>query len=144
MPTSSGDHFLLGEGITIRRVNSIDPSIVADVFRESGIIRPVDDLARIQRMFENSNLVFAAFDGETVVGIARAITDFSYATYLSDLAVRKTYQRQGIGKALIDAVEQVIGEESILLLVAGPLARDYYSHIGFESVPHAWIRHRKR
>ena len=31
------------------------------------------------------------------MGVSRAITDFAYCTYLSDLAVDESYQKQGIG-----------------------------------------------
>lgn len=60
---------------------------VSDVFKSSGIKRPVDDLERIQRMIDNADVNISAWDGVKLVGIARAITDFSYCCYLSDLAV---------------------------------------------------------
>lgn len=82
---------------------------VADVFRSSGIKRPVDDLARIQVMIDQADLNLSAWDGDTLVGIARAITDFSYCCYLSDLAVRKEYQKQGIGKALLRLLREHLG-----------------------------------
>jgi len=43
-------------------------------------------------MIKNSNLVVSAWDGDNLVGIARSMTDFHYACYLSDLAVDKKYQ----------------------------------------------------
>lgn len=111
---------------------------VADLFRSSGINRPVDDLDRIQRMIDNADLNFTAWDGERLVGIARAITDFSYCCYLSDLAVSRPYQRSGIGKELVKRLREHLGEEVMLLLLSAPAAMDYYPRIGFEKVDRAF------
>lgn len=118
------------------------PSVeeVADVFRASGIRRPIDDLERISTMISNANLIITArtLQGK-LVGIARALTDFSYCCYLSDLAVDKDYQRKGIGQQLVNEVQKEIGEKSMLLLLAAPEAAEYYPHIGFEKSENAWI-----
>jgi ribosomal protein S18 acetylase RimI-like enzyme len=60
--------------------------------------RPVEDTARLEKMLRQADLIITARDGQRLVGISRAITDFSYCCYLSDLAVDVAYQRQGIGK----------------------------------------------
>lgn len=122
----------------------VTAQMVANLFLASGIRRPVDDLPRIQKMLDHANLTITAWDGEKLVGIARALTDFSFCCYLSDLAVDKAYQRQGIGKELVRRVQEAIGEESMLLLLAAPEAREYYPHIGFQKVDRAWGFDRKR
>jgi predicted N-acetyltransferase YhbS len=95
-------------------------------------------------MVANANLVVCARDGEKLVGIARALTDFSYCCYLSDLAVDREYQRMGIGRELVRLVHEQVGDESMLLLLAAPEAQEYYPHIGFEKVENGWIIRRKR
>ncbi len=122
----------------------VDPRAVADLFRKSGIRRPVDDLERIGRMVAHANLIVCARDGDRLVGIARALTDFSFCCYLSDLAVDRDYQRAGIGKELIRKVQEALGDEVMLLLLSAPEAHTYYPHIGFEKADNAWIIHRKR
>ena len=72
----------------------VTAEVVAGVFRGSGIRRPVDDLARIQKMLDHADLTLTVWDGERLVGVGRAITDFSYCCYLSDLAVDRNYQRR--------------------------------------------------
>ena len=131
-------------GISYRRDPVVTAEEVADCFRRSGIRRPVEDVERIGRMLKHANLTFCAYDGEKLVGIARSLTDFSFACYLSDLAVDKDYQRSGIGRELIRLTEEVIGEESMLLLLAAPDAMDYYPHVGFDKAENAWIKRRKR
>jgi len=122
---------------------------VADLFVRSGIRRPADDLPRIGRMIAHANLIVTAWnaadDGtEILVGIARCLTDFAYCCYLSDLAVDRDFQRQGIGKQLVRRVQEAIGDETMLLLLAAPAAMDYYPYIGFNKVENAWMLPRKR
>lgn len=117
----------------------ISPQQLAQVFSRSGIRRPVEDLPRLAAMLEHGNLLVTAWDGEHLVGVARALTDFSYCTYLSDLAVDKEYQQSGIGRELIRRVRTAIGEQSMLLLLAAPEAMAYYPKLGFEAVGNGWI-----
>ncbi len=112
---------------------------VAALYRRAGLNRPVDDLERIGKMIANANLIVCARDGDQLVGIARALTDFSYCCYLSDLAVDASYQKQGIGKLLIERVREAIGEDSMLLLLSVPTAMTYYPKVGFKAVENGWI-----
>jgi predicted N-acetyltransferase YhbS len=83
--------------------------------------------------------VITAWDSKLLVGISRALTDFSYITYLSDLAVRVSHQKQGIGKELIRRTQIAGGPKTNLLLLAAPAAAEYYPHIGFAHMPQAWF-----
>lgn len=125
--------------ITYAQDRSITPEQLADVFTRSGIQRPVDDLARIAKMLQHGNLLITAWDGASLIGVARALSDFSYCCYLSDLAVDREYQHQGIGQALIEQVRSAIGRDSMLLLLAAPSAMAYYPKVGFEAVANGWI-----
>ncbi|SHS11906.1 Predicted acetyltransferase [Mycobacteroides abscessus subsp. abscessus] len=116
---------------------------LADVFRKSGIRRPVEDLPRLQKMLEQADITMTAWDGMRLVGIARAITDFSYCCYLSDLAVDQDYQNQGIGKELVKRVQERLGEEISVILLASPIAMDYYPKIGFQKIQNGYIIPRK-
>ncbi len=63
----------------------VDPLEVADVYRRSGIARPIDDHARLTSMLQHANLMISARDQDRLVGFARALTDFNYCCYVSDL-----------------------------------------------------------
>ena len=129
---------------------TIEPDLSAeeyvDVLNKSGlgVRRPVSDLERIQRMIDHAGIVLCARDDGRLVGAARSITDFSYCCYLSDLAVDKAYQGRGIGRELIARTQEIIGEESMLVLHEAPTARGYYKYVGFEPVDNAWILRRKK
>jgi predicted N-acetyltransferase YhbS len=126
--------------ITYKTGNNLDLDQVIELYRSCslGARRPVDDRSRMETMLANANLVITAWDGEQLVGISRSITDFAYATYLSDLAVRESHQRLGIGKELIRRTQEQGGSASIILLSA-PAAVDYYPRIGMQNHPSAWI-----
>jgi predicted N-acetyltransferase YhbS len=125
--------------IEYRTGNDLDLEGVIDLYRAStlGERRPLDDRQRMAAMLKNANLVITAWDGELLVGIARSITDFSYATYLSDLAVRDTHQRRGIGRDLLRRTQEAGGTARVVLLSA-PKAESYYPRIGMTQHPSAW------
>ena len=106
--------------------------------------RPIDDLDCIEGMLRNSNLTVTAWDGSKLVGIARSMTDFHYACYLSDLAVDRAYQRQGIGLRLQQITQEQLQPKCKLILISAPAANDYYPSIGYESSPRCWVLPRDR
>jgi GNAT superfamily N-acetyltransferase len=106
--------------------------------------RPVDEPETIQGMLEHASLIITVRDGGQLVGVSRAITDFSFCTYLSDLAVDRAYQRRGIGKELIRQTHEAAGLSTMLILLAAPLARSYYPHIGMAPHDSCWIIPRQR
>jgi predicted N-acetyltransferase YhbS len=126
--------------ISYRTGNDLDLDQIIDLYRSStlGERRPVDDKARMQQMLQHANLVVTAWDGFVLVGMARSLSDFSFCTYLSDLAVRLEYQHQGIGRELIRRTRLVSGE-AMLILLAAPKAAGYYPRLGFSRHPEAWI-----
>ena len=96
--------------------------------------RPVDDTERLESMLRNANVIITARSGELLVGVSRAITDFSYCTYLSDLAVDVEFQQRGIGRELISRTHAAAGQITRLVLLAAPNAQSYYPHVGM--LPH--------
>jgi len=130
--------------ITYKTNAKLEAHELADLFKSSGIKRPVEDLNRVKNMIDNSNLLVTAWDGEKLVGVARALSDLSYCCYLSDLAVDKEYQNQGIGHELVNEIQKLIGDESNLVLISAPEAMEYYPKIGFEKAGNAYIIYRKK
>lgn len=112
-----------------------------DVLRRSTLAerRPVDDTARVAKMLEHADLIVTARDAEgTLIGVSRAITDYSYCTYLSDLAVDQAHQQRGIGRRLVQETHQRAGLTTTLILLSAPQAASYYPHIGMEKHDSCW------
>lgn len=129
---------------------ALEPDLSAEEFQTVliastlGARRPVDDLERLDRMLRGAQVIVTARDGRKLVGISRAITDFAYCCYLSDLAVDETYQHKGIGKQLITETQTACGPKVMLILLAAPKAETYYPKIGMEHMPSCWALRRER
>jgi GNAT superfamily N-acetyltransferase len=101
--------------------------------------RPVRDRERMETMLRHADIVVTARVAGQLVGVARAVTDYSYCVYLSDLAVDSEYQGRGIGKELIRRTHESAGRQTTLVLLAAPKARGYYPHIGLTPHDSCWI-----
>jgi len=106
--------------------------------------RPVSDREAIDGMLRNADLIVTARAGALLVGVSRALTDFSYCTYLSDLAVDAAHQRRGIGRELIRRTHEAAGLKTTLILLSAPAAREYYPHIGMQRHDSCWIMPRSQ
>ena len=111
--------------------NNLSPYEFIELLVDStlGERRPIDDFPRIEKMVRNSSLIITARDKGLLVGVSRCVTDFAYCNYLSDLAVRKSYQRQGIGRELI-RLSKIEGGNAKLILLSAPSAVEFYPRIG--------------
>lgn len=126
--------------IQYRLGNDLNLDEVVELYAAStlGERRPIGDRQRMAAMLKNANLVVTAWDATLLVGISRSLSDFSYATYLSDLAVRLSHQHKGIGKGLIRQTQKAGGPHTRVILLSAPAATSYYPHIGFSQHPSAW------
>lgn len=118
---------------------SVDEFI--DVLRRSTLAerRPVGHRSTIEGMLQHADVIATARNaGGILIGISRAITDFSFCTYLSDLAVDVAHQRKGIGRELIRRTHLAAGLQTSLILLAAPKAESYYPHIGMQAHHSCW------
>ena len=101
--------------------------------------RPVQDRKIIEGMLRQADVIVTARVDGLLVGVSRAITDFSFCTYLSDLAVVERFQGQGIGRELIRRTHEAAGLHTTLILLAAPKAMTYYPHIGMTKHESCWV-----
>ncbi len=123
---------------------SVEPDLATeafvDVLERSTLARrrPTDDTERARRMVENADIVLCARDGARLVGVSRAITDFSYCCYLSDLAVDVAYQGRGIGTELMRRTHAAAGHETTMILLSAPDSMSYYARAGMDPIDNGW------
>jgi GNAT superfamily N-acetyltransferase len=122
----------------------VNPTIsvhdLIDILTKStlGLRRPLADLEAMESMLANANYYIGAYENGQLIGLAHAMTDFVYTTYLADLAVDERYQHQGIGKELIKMLKIDIPKAKLILLAA-PAAEAYYPKIGMQNHPHCYF-----
>lgn len=130
----------MNRNITYQVNASLSPETASQLYRDSTLAerRPTDDLDKMRGMLENADLTLTAWEGPTLVGLARTLTDFCYVAYLADLAVHQSHQRQGVGAELVARTRGELGADCMLVLLAAPAAAEYYPRIGFSPHPSAW------
>lgn len=101
--------------------------------------RPVAERERILDMLRHADIILTARLNGQLVGVSRALTDYAFCTYLSDLAVDQAYQKQGIGRELIRRTHQAAGRQTRLVLLSAPKATSYYPHVGLEPHDSCWM-----
>ena len=127
--------------LTYDTARPISADAFIDLLKRSTLAerRPIDDHTCIATMLQHTNLLCTAWDGETLVGVARSVTDFAFCCYLSDLAVAETHQHHGIGRELIRLTQKQLGPRAKLILLAAPKAEGYYPRLGFTAHHSAWM-----
>ena len=131
------------------REPALDIAEFRRVLVDSGLgeTRPVDDDTRLQAMLSGANLVLTArlnVEGKPLIGVARALTDFSWVCYISELAVSQSAQGLGIGKGLMDEARRQLGPSVAISLISMPDAVGFYERIGMTRMPDAFWFSRKR
>jgi len=119
----------------------LTPAEFIDLLHRSTLAerRPVNELATIAAMLKNADVILTARLEGVLIGVSRAITDFAYCTYLSDLAVDVKHQGTGIGKELIRRTHEAAGLQTTLILLSAPKAQTYYPHVGMNKHESCWI-----
>ncbi|WP_339876526.1 GNAT family N-acetyltransferase [uncultured Algoriphagus sp.] len=102
------------------------------VLTDSGLgeRRPMNDPEHLERMLRNSNMVIVARDSGQVVGVLRGLSDFSYRTFVADLAVISAKQGHGIGRGMLQFA-RTLAPEARLILFSAENATGFYQKIGF-------------
>ena len=108
---------------------SVDEYIDVVGNSDLGATRPIADRERVARMIAGSNLVVTARLDGRCIGLARTIADFAWTAYCCDLAVHDDFQGRGIGKALLQASKEALGEEVGLALFSMPGAVPFYDKL---------------
>ncbi len=133
-------HHPLTSPVTYKTDPRLQPAEFIALLRQTslGERRPLDDVPRIDRMLAEADLIITARVDGALVGVSRAITDYSYCTYLADLAVDQAFQGHGIGRELIRRTHAAAGLQTMLILLAAPAAESYYPHIGMTQHHSCW------
>ena len=73
-------------------------------------------------------------DDGLLIGVLFGLTDFAYWLYVTDLGVDRRYERQGIGRKLMQTAHEMAGGEKdiAVYLVANENAVPFYEKLGMK------------
>ena len=113
-----------------RQLNQAD---VLALYQAVGWNMYTRDPKKLERAIAQSLSVLGAYDGDQLVGLIRAVGDGETILFIQDLLVLPSYQRQGIGRHLVDALVDQFPQvrQRVLLTDDQPQTRAFYENIGF-------------
>ena len=87
----------------------------------------------LEQGFRHSLLILAAYEGDELIGLIRAVGDGATIVFIQDLLVDPAHQRQGIATALVRAVLVRYPEVRQVELVTDntPKTIAFYKSLGF-------------
>ncbi|MBQ3080261.1 MAG: GNAT family N-acetyltransferase [Clostridia bacterium] len=91
-------------------------------------------LERVDTLLKRASISLSARDGEKLVGVCLAITDFAYWMFITDLGVDREYVKRGIGRRLMnEALKAAGGQENInVYTCANEGAVGFYEKLGMK------------
>ena len=116
--------------IHYRPVTLDDYEQVREVMQAAGLEKGGAEESRMRRMIDNANRTAGAWDGERMVGFARALCDEAFNGYIGTVAVHPDYQRQGIGTELVSQLTED-SPEITWVLRAGQGSESFWTKQGF-------------
>lgn len=127
--------------IVYREGNDVPPGPLAALFAAVGFRRRTDP-AQLAELLAGSRWVVSAWDGERLVGFARAISDGVSNAYVSTVAVHPDYQRRGIGRALLERL--LAGRDGVkFVLHSSEAGERLYRSVGFVDATRMFVRDRR-
>lgn len=122
--------------VTYKQNHQLDFQAVLDLYATVGWTNYTTCPERLQKALENTLLVLAAFDGEQLVGLLRAVGDGYSIVFIQDILVLPAYQRQGIGRQLLEQTIAHFPEIYQLHLLTDNTekTRSFYEALGFTAV----------
>ena len=88
----------------IREYKTYNEPEILHLYASVGWTAYTDHLEVLQKGFEKSMLTLAAYEGDQLFGIIRAVGDGHTIVFVQDILVFPEYQRKGIGTALLQAM----------------------------------------
>ena len=119
--------------ISIQEENAISLMDFIFLLEDSGLgkRRPMDNHDLLQKMIDGANFWVSARENGKLLGILRGLSDRCYRCFIADLAVAKAYQKQGIGKKMLQYVRDQ-NLEMRLFLFSAEDAEPFYQKLGFK------------
>jgi GNAT superfamily N-acetyltransferase len=126
--------------VKTHRERPIRPRSVRELYDHLGWRRPGEE-NDIAGVLEAGPAV-GAWDGDRLVGFARALSDGHFAAYIEDVMVHERYRGSGLGARVLARLLEAVGEVGQVSLFCEPGTTRFYEGQGFRPAPEHVIMHR--
>lgn len=122
--------------ITYRDHSRCDAHEILSLYASVGWTNYTAQPEMLERAFAHSLAILAAYDGERLIGIIRAVGDGASIVFVQDLLVHPDYQRRGIGSTLLKMllVRYSHVYQFELLTDDAEKTNRFYQSVGFQPV----------
>ena len=134
-----------GEDVTLR-TEYVGAEEYIDFLKRSDLGKqyPKEDFQqRVTDLVGNIQISLIARNQQsTIVGICFGLTDFDYSLMITDLGTYRSYEKQGLGKTLMEVAHELAGGEKkiIVFAYANDDAIPFYKKIGMEEAKSMMIK----
>ena len=120
--------------ITIRKQEIVKLEDVLHLYQAGGWTNYTHQPEMLEQALSHSLAIYVALDGDAVVGLIRLIGDGFSSVFVQDLIVLPSYQRQGIGSALMREALENYKDSYQVQLVTEQTEKNvgFYRSMGFE------------
>lgn len=127
--------------MTIREYHSFCPTEMKALYESVGWVSYLRREDLLEKAFAASLQVLAAYEGETLVGIIRAVGDGQSILYIQDLLVHPAHQRKGVGARLTEEMLRRFPDvnQTVLLTDDEESTVLFYEKQGFRKVQKAGL-----
>ena len=120
----------------IRQYKDFRKDEILRLYSAVGWTAYTENMAALEQGYKNSLLVLAAYEGDELLGIIRAVGDGSTIVFVQDILVFPGHQRRGVGTALLEAVLKRYPDVRQVELVTDntPKTVAFYRSLGFSEL----------
>ena len=122
--------------ITIKKQEFVKLEDVLHLYQAVGWTNYTHQPEMLEQALSHSLVIYLALDGDAVVGLIRLVGDGFSSVFVQDLIVLPSYQRQGIGSALMKQALEDFKEAYQVQLATEQTEKNvrFYRSIGFETL----------
>lgn len=122
--------------IEVRIVKGAATADIVALYKDAGWWEDRFDDSWVPGVVSGSFRFAGAFDGERMVGMARALSDGVSDAYILDVTVLKSHRKQGIARRLVATLVEELEslEMDWIAGIAAPGSLPFYKSIGVEAM----------
>ena len=121
--------------ITYSEENEFDKEQILNLYNDAGWTNYTFNPDNLMQAIANSLYVNAAYDGDKLVGLLRAVGDAKTIIYIQDILVLQEYRKIGIGRELMKStLDKYSSVRQIVLLTDNdPNTKAFYEKAGLQN-----------